>query len=91
MEQANDALKTISTVLAICSGVVPVIFGFILWKMSQIFVSKADWDSFKLEIEKKSEKNEMERIRVEGRLESELKRMEEKLDRILERVFSQPK
>lgn len=88
MEQANEALKTISMVLAICSGIVPILFGFVIWKMSMLFVSQKDWAEYKQEAEKKHEKHERERERLETKLESELKYITEKLDKILDKVNS---
>ena len=43
----NDELKTISVVLAIGSVLSPILFGFILWKVSQVFVSKTSFEEYK--------------------------------------------
>ena len=43
----NDELKIVSLILSIGSVVSPVLFGFILWKMSQVFVSKTEFNEYK--------------------------------------------
>lgn len=40
-------MPMITTVLAIASALGPVVFGFAIFKMSQIFVSRSQFDEFK--------------------------------------------
>lgn len=64
VEQANVAIGVVSVILAAGSILSPLIFGFVLWKMSQIFVSKEEFGSFKMAVDKKDEdtKKTMENI-----------------------------
>lgn len=64
VEQANVAIGVVSVILAAGSILSPLIFGFVLWKMSQIFVSKQEFGDFKKQIEDKDDdtKDTMDRI-----------------------------
>jgi len=50
-------MNTIVVILAIGGAITPMFFGFIYWKMSQMFVSKNDFDSFKIEQQTKHTEN----------------------------------
>lgn len=43
----SDVLPFITTVLAVASAVMPILFGFVLWKFSQVFVTKEYFDEFR--------------------------------------------
>lgn len=45
--ESTNYMPMITTVLAIASAIGPVIFGFAIFKMSQIFVSRSQFDDFK--------------------------------------------
>ena len=42
-----DVLPFITTALAVSSAVMPILFGFVLWKFSQVFVTKDYFDEFR--------------------------------------------
>lgn len=60
----NSTLESVTQILAIGSILSPVIFGFVLWKISQIFVSKTEFSDFKrgIEAEKKETKENMKQV-----------------------------
>lgn len=62
--QASVAINAVSLILAVGSVVSPIIFGFVLWKMSQIFVSKQEFNDFKQAVNLKDAdtKGTMEKI-----------------------------
>jgi len=66
--------QAITLILSIGTIVLPVIFGFVVWKMSQIFVSKEDWNSWKLD-----------RMSKDGDMKKEIDKISEKIDRLIER------
>ena len=61
MQNPQDYVPVVTTVLAIGTALGPVMFGFTLWKMSQIFVTKSQFDEYK------SQAHE-ERIEMRNRL-----------------------
>lgn len=69
----ND-LSGISTILAIGTIVMPIVFGFGLWKMSQIFVSKEDFLDFK-----------GQQLLKENDIKKSIEKLSDKIDRLLER------
>lgn len=40
-------LHLITTILAIANGVIPVLFGFVLWQLSRVFITRTEFDNYK--------------------------------------------
>ena len=49
--QSSDVLQTVTTILAIGSVLCPIIFGFALWKLAQIFATKKEFMELKADLE----------------------------------------
>ena len=47
MDSATNYMPVVTTVLAIGAAFGPIMFGFAAYKMSQVFVSKAQFEEFK--------------------------------------------
>lgn len=43
----NSPTELVTTILAVGSVVAPIVFGFVLWKMSQIFVTAREFQEYK--------------------------------------------
>lgn len=46
-------VEAVTIILAIGSVASPIIYGYVLWKMSEVFVSKTEFQDFKTTVEKK--------------------------------------
>ena len=53
----DEIMPVVTVILAIASAVIPIVFGFVLWKMQTIFVTKAEFSNYKETAE--SERREM--------------------------------
>ena len=69
-----DQLNNIATILAIGTLVMPIVFGYVLYKMSQVFVSKDEWNAWKEDVTTK-----------ENDIKRSIEKLSDKLDRLLER------
>ena len=47
MNTDTTTMNFVMAILAVGSAAAPIIFGFALWRMSQVFVSKESFDEFK--------------------------------------------
>lgn len=72
MEQGT--LTGVSMVLAIGSILMPIVFGYVLWQMSKVFVTKEDYMSWKAE-----------RHLKDAETREAIQRIDSKIDRLLER------
>ena len=52
----------------------PIVFGYVLYKMSQVFVSKDEWNAWKEDVTTK-----------ENDIKRSIEKLSDKLDRLLER------
>ena len=43
----QEYMQVVTTVLAVGSVIAPILFGFVLWKMSTVFVSRESFEDFK--------------------------------------------
>ena len=48
----DQSLHVVTVILAVSSGVLPVVFGYVVFRMSQIFVSKNEFGSYQVQAEK---------------------------------------
>lgn len=81
-DTTRGAMDFVMTILAIGTTIAPIIFGFALWKMSQVFVSKEQFNDWK-------EQSELERGDVRKRLteiETAMRDVRENTVKLLERT-----
>lgn len=69
-----NQLTSVSTILSIGTIIMPIVFGFGMWKMSQIFVSKEDFLDFK-----------SQQLLKENDIKKSIEKLSDKIDRLLER------
>lgn len=69
-----NQLTSVSTILSIGTIIMPIVFGFAMWKMSQIFVSKEDFMEFK-----------SQQLLKENDIKKSIEKLSDKIDRLLER------
>lgn len=62
--QSSRGLELITTILAIGTIIGPIFFGYILWKMNQVFVSKEMFAQYKesIEAEQRDVKEQLKQI-----------------------------
>lgn len=73
MDQYNQ-LSSVSTILSIGTIIMPIVFGFGMWKMSQIFVTKEDFVDWK-----------SQQLLKETDIKKSIEKLGDKIDRLLER------
>ena len=56
----DENLKLVSVILSIGTIICPIVFGYVLWKMNSLFVSKEEFIAFKNERSK--EQDEMKLV-----------------------------
>lgn len=54
MADTTSSLNAVVIILSIGSIVCPILFGYIIWKMSQIFVTKDEFQTYKVTMEKEN-------------------------------------
>lgn len=64
-------MPIVTTVLAIGTVIGPIIFGYVLWRMSKVFVSREQFDDFRKDREKHNESLD----RRLGRIEDDIKEL----------------
>jgi hypothetical protein len=48
----DQSLRLVTIILAISSGVLPILFGYVVFRMSQIFVTKGEFQSYQATVER---------------------------------------
>lgn len=62
-------------ILAVGSVLSPLVFGYVMWRMSQIFVSKSEFNELKLDIERR-----------ESEINNSLTRINDNITELLQRT-----
>lgn len=75
---SNQSQDTVTVILAIAAAVFPILFGFLLWKLSQIFVTDREFREYKSQIAN-------ERIELQLKLTQIDKNLIELLERTADR------
>ena len=88
MEQSSNTLQIIAIIIAVFPLVVTIVFGYVFWKLSHVFVNKEDMAELKADNIKKFDKFEEDRIRMEGSLETKLQQINKKIDMLILELLS---
>jgi len=67
--------SSVTLILAVGSIVMPILFGFIVYKMSTIFVTKEDWVEWK-----------KSRVEHDHTFKEEIAKMEKKFDKLMDKI-----
>lgn len=51
----DQSLRIVTIILAISSGVLPIVFGYVVYRMSQIFVTKSEFVAYQVTAEREYE------------------------------------
>lgn len=76
--ETNKGIELVTVILSLGSVVVPVLFGYVLWRMSQVFVTKPEFIVFQKSLSD-------QKMAIDHRLES----MEADLKELLQRTAFQ--
>lgn len=71
----DNVQSSVTMVLSIGTIIMPILFGFIVYKMSTIFVTKEDWTEWK-----------RNRYEHDNDIKLEIEKMEKKFDKLIDKI-----